>query len=854
MSGISRRCAAFAVAAAWGACATAADLELVNRTTLVAAIDSNGDSMAPRSASADGRYAVFSSRASNLVSGDSNNQPDLFLHDAVAQTLERVSIGSGGVQSNGDTGQIGGVSDDGRYVVFDSTATNLVPGGSGGARQIYIRDRSSGTTSLLSQVGGAPANRDSANPRLTGDGRYVIFDSWAAFDPTDGNFARDIYRLDRNTGTFELISVSSSGSGSNGDSYEPQISADGSSVLFYTWANNLVSGDTNGLWDLLLRKPGAGTTQRVSVTSSGTGYDAYPIAARQALSGDGRYALFNVYRPGEPGDTNDVEDGYLYDSSNGSVQRVTLGAGGTQLSGHTSAIALSHDGRTLLMQSSDPALGSNPYNTYRHFLRDLSSGAISAVEFRAGGRQDRDETEEGLLSGDGSVVYASSRIDYFVDNDSNDLRDVLRQRVGSAAGERLSLPHAGSAGAYANNHSGGSFQGMGISGDGRYVVFGSDASNLVVGDFNGVTDVFLRDRLLGMTQRISLRPGGLEASCRSFAPQISRDGRYVVFESCATLTSGAFGGYEVFHYDRHTAQLQLVSQTPQGFGAGALSGRARISDDGRYVAFSSSSGSLANDGGNGYTDTFVRDTQAGSTVLASRRPGGGGGNWDAWPSAITGDGRYVLFNSLASDLVAGDTNDAFDAFVFDRQLQTVERVSLGNSGLEPDGHSYAFGLSSDGRHVAFSSWGQNLTGLGSPYFEGAFVRDRATATTELVSRGSDGKVLNGSNSGASISDDGNRVVFFSGASNSGAADSYVHPYRFLLFERDRKRLSPIVAFGEYEMTTGEVVLSGDGDHLVFSTGKVGLVAEDGNNQFRDVFLARRLVDYLFADGYETPTP
>lgn len=841
-----------AAAAALPAMAGAAELEIVNRTTLVAPMDSNGDSAAPRSASFDGRYALFSSQASNLVPGDTNGRADLFLHDAQTHTLERVSIGNDGAQANGDVGPVGSVSDDGRYVVFDSKATNLVPGVSSGIRQIYLRDRSDGTTTLLSRIGGAPVPSDNANPRMSGDGRYVVFDTRAALVAADDNDLRDVYRLDRSSGSFELISLSADGRRGNGDSLEPQISADGSAVLFYTWSSNLVAGDTNNLRDLLLRKPAAGSTQRVSVDSAGAGFDEMPWAAFQALSGDGRHVLFNAHGRGVAADDNGTNDGYRYDSADGSVARVTLGPGGAQLSAYSSALAISRDGQWLLMHTSDDSLpGASTYGAGRHYRRNLSSGEATVVPFRAGGLRPLDETEEGFFSGDGNVVYASSVTDRLLDDDHNGLRDVLRMDLGATSGARLSRPHADSAAAVANGNSGGWPGSFDVSADGRYVVFGSDADNLVIGDFNGASDVFLRDRLLGQTQRISRRPGGVATSCRSMSPRISRDGRYVVFASCDALTSNTPGGStEVFRYDRNTSQMELVSQTPQGTAGGASGHNLGISDDGRHVAFSSSSPALVAGDNNGFVDAFVRDMDTGITVLASRAIDAAGGNWDSWGQRLSGDGRYLLFSSYAGNLVAGDTNGGTDGFVFDRILQTVERVTLGDAGLEPDGDSYPSDLSRDGRYVAFTSVALNLTGATPVRYSRAFVRDRLNGTTQQINRRSDGELLNGGSSIPKLSDDGNRVAFYSFASNSGEGNHSALPYRYFLYERDSGRLSAIAAFGEYEHPMSEFVLSGDGDHLVFSSGKADLVTGDDNNQFSDVFLARRLSDFLFADGCE----
>jgi Tol biopolymer transport system component len=835
--------------------AGAVELELVSRTTLIAPIDSNAGSRSPRGVSADGRFAVFASSASNLVAGDSNGVPDLFLYDAQSQLLERVSVGNGGVQSDAAAGDISDVSDDGRYVVFDTSASSLA-GAPATGRRVYLRDRSSGTTTLLSRAAGSStASGDSANPRITGDGRYVVFDSDAALIAADTNNVRDVYRLDRQSGALELISISEDGRLGNADSFEAQISADGGSIAFYTWATNLVVGDTNGYWDLLLRKPAQGTLQRVSVDSAGDQFIGYPLLANRALTADGGLVLFNIYLAGEPADTNGQTDGYLYDSGNGSVRRVTLGASGTQIEGYAIARAISADGQTLMMQS--PAMSLVPGSTsnpFRTFLRDLTTGSIRHVTFREDAPGSDDYFSEGTLSADGSVVFALSWTDGIVAADRNDFYDVYRQAAAGGGVQRLSTAHAGSSAAYANGHSGHDWRGMAGSEDGRWIAFSSSADNLVVGDLNGVDDVFLRDRLLGMTWRISLLPGGIESPCASTAPSVSRDGRYVAFTSCGGLASVGFPGtYEIYRYDRVSGQTELVSATMSGFASG-INGDASISDDGRQIAFYSCSSALVADDTNGHCDAFVRDMDMAVTTLASRKPAGGSGNSAAFSPTVSGDGRYVLFNSAASDLVANDSNGLNDVFVFDRITRLVERVNVDSTGTQAEGESEGSAISRDGRHVAFGSSAPNLIGpANTDTYYSVFVRDRASGTTELVSRNSAGAVLKSSSSSATISADGNRVAFFSTAIEDGSAFDPQRAYRLFLYERDRHRLSLVIGFSNEHRFSWQAPLLADGDHLLFSAGKPGLTPDDGNNEFRDVFIASRLSDYLFDDGYE-PAP
>jgi hypothetical protein len=389
-------------------CAQALDIELISRTGIESAMDSDGPTEQIAGITPDGRYTLFPSYADNLVAGDSNRVVDLFVHDATSGTLERVSVGSGGIQADVATGTRAGLSDDARYVVFDSTATTLVATPTFGHRQIYLRDRLAGTTSLLSKFsGGVAGNADSTNPQISADGRYVVFDTRVAFDGKDANGARDVYRLDRQTGLFELMSISETGRIGNAESFEPQISADGSSVAFFTWATNLVPNDTNGYWDLLLRKPAAGTTQRISRKSNGSELAGFAnLVPISALSADGRYVLMNTYVAIDDLDTNSAGDGYRYDSQTGEVQRVTRDSTGAQIEGYTSVDAMSRDGVRIVMHSSAANVMPGLPSGSRVFVRDIGNTTVTHVTFRNGSEIAGDEASGAVMSDDGTNVVA----------------------------------------------------------------------------------------------------------------------------------------------------------------------------------------------------------------------------------------------------------------------------------------------------------------------------------------------------------------------------------------------------------------------------------------------------------------
>jgi Tol biopolymer transport system component len=268
-----------------------------------------------------------------------------------------------------------------------------------------------------------------------------------------------------------------------------------------------------------------------------------------------------------------------------------------------------------------------------------------------------------------------------------------------------------------------------ISSDGRYLAFTS-AQPLVSGDTNGVQDVYLYDRGTRTLTRASTASGGGPSNGASLRPHLSIDGRYVVFESAATnLVAGDTNGvFDVFRHDRVTGTTVRVSVATGGGQASGTSLDAKISDDGNLVAFSSSAFDLVANDANGASDVFLRDLAAGTTTRISLSAIGGDGDLAASEPALSGDGRYVAFTSLATNLVTGDTNGVADVFVRDRVAGATTRISVASTGGQSNGASSGPSLSRDGRFVSFVSGATNLvpgmTTSGRPY-----VRDLDAQTT-----------------------------------------------------------------------------------------------------------------------------
>ena len=342
------------------------------------------------------------------------------------------------------------------------------------------------------------------------------------------------------------------------------------------------------------------------------------------------------------------------------------------------------------------------------------------------------------LSADGRYVAFQSNASNLVSGDTNGTWDAFVLDRTNGVVTRVSVSSSGVQGnALTANR-------VSISADGRFVAFASSASNLVSGDTNNAADIFVYDRQAGTTTRASVATDGTQANSQSFEPALSGDGRYVAFESDASnLAAGdTNGAYDVFVHDLQTGQTVRVTDVAAGGPSNGAFGPS-ISADGRFVAFSSGAPNLVPGDTNGADDVFVQDLVTGATVRASVATDGTQGNDLSFQAALSADGRYVTFYSQASNLVAGDTNGRQDVFVHDMQTGQTTRVSVSSNGVQGNSDSFAPSLSADGRYVAFRSSASNLVPGDTNAVEDVFVYDRQTALTSRVSVANDGTQGNG---------------------------------------------------------------------------------------------------------------
>ena len=437
---------------------------------------SDGHSYAP-SISADGRWVAFQSEASNLVRNDTNGVSDIFVYDRQTGTTERVSVANDGAQGNGENFSPS-ISADGRWVIFWSFASNLVAGDTEmcgeetqayNCADIFVRDRQGKTTERIRAVGRQGLGGGNHRLDISADGRWVVFYSWASdLVPEYPHDHWAVFVHDRQTGTTELVSTAADGSWSNGDSVAPSISADGRRVVFVSWASNLVKGDTNKEFDVFVYDRETGGIRRVSISSDG-------------IEGDGESGL---------------------------VQHQQGWSGGAVISADGRWVAFTSNASNLVTedtnQCDNPITG--PHNCYDVFVHDLEEGVTIRVSVAGNGTPSDGESHAPAISATRRWVAFVSSASNLVLGDTNECPrstfaincpDVFVHDLQTETTERISVS---SDGAQANDIS----NAPSVSSDGRWVAFASSADNLTEDDLNGFKDIFVRDRLVGETERVSI--------------------------------------------------------------------------------------------------------------------------------------------------------------------------------------------------------------------------------------------------------------------------------------------------------------------------------------------------------------
>jgi hypothetical protein len=383
---------------------------------------------------------------------------------------------------------------------------------------------------------------------------------------------------------------------------------------------------------------------------------------------------------------------------------------------------------------------------------------IQRISVSSLGVQGNNNSEKPSISDDGNLVAFIAYANNLIPNDLNSSQDAF---VANLSTGEIILVSKNTNGTQANSFS----SDVAISGNGRYVAFTSAASNLVTGDANEKSDVFVHDVDTGITTLVSISTAGVHGNRESQRPSISDDGRYVAFESCATnLLIGYPDEYcSIYLRDRLNGTTSLLSVSSSGEVGNGDSTDPEISGDGNYVTFSSLANNLVHMDTNEVTDIFLHDNLTGDTERASVSYYGDQGNHASEHPALSDDGRIIVFESDASNLFP-DYNYNRDIYWHDRLMQITWLASINSTGDAGNGYSCDPIVSDDGRYVGFNSDSTNLTEDISTS-GGFFIRDLLDWTTQKISPN------NERFGNPSISADGSTIAFDSNNSDLVAGDT-----------------------------------------------------------------------------------
>jgi len=427
---------------------------------------------------------------------------------AAVVSVERVSVSTGGAQAVGGQSLDVALSPDGRFAAFDSSNLGLVPGDTNGTNDIFVRDRLVGTTERVSVFsGGGQSGAGSHEPSIGGDGTITVFTGPSNLVAGGNGAAGEVFAHNRLSNETERVSQSTGfpGEAGNLDSFRPEISTNGQFVVFGSWANNLVPGDTNVHVDFFVRDRLAHTTERVSV--------AHMTAAEGAggtdglggggivdcdISADGRFVAFrSTFNNLVAGDTNGRADVFVRDRMLGTTERVSVTTAGVQGTGNFSGgVSISGDGNRVAFETTSRLAPGDTDFDWDIYVRERSgAGVTRLVSVSSAGAQSAFECVNPAISEDGSTVVFTSPSSDLVPGDTNARQDVFIHSLETGVTERVS-ENAG--GAQANDTSGG-FVRPAISENGSLVGFPSSATNLVFnpgtglfnGDTNGAPDAFV---------------------------------------------------------------------------------------------------------------------------------------------------------------------------------------------------------------------------------------------------------------------------------------------------------------------------------------------------------------------------
>ena len=820
----------------------AAQLVTVQGTSFAPQAGGSGDS-GLSIISRDGRYVLFASTANNLTLVNNNNfvlprRFNVFLRDRLAATTTLVSVnmaGNGG--GNGDSFPTG-ISTNGQYVLFESSASDLVAGDTNNASDIFVRDLGSGLTTLVSvSTNGTSGNGTSRGSVMTGDGRYVAFVSTATnLVSRDTNNSADVFVRDLQAGKTTLVSV-----GASTNSESPEITPDGRYVVFYSTATNLVPGVTTTgeiyVRDLLAGNTTWASTNARAIAQSLNGSTNF-VSCNCSISDDGQFIAFEACT-NSPGGSTALGIVLRYHLPTGLTDIVCTNANVPLASfPNIHDLAMTPDGRFSAFVANVSGTNTAIY------LWDAQTGTNTLVSANL--------NNSGPANGfcDSPVVSANGQFVAFVSTATNLIANALAgawhvylRDLQAGVTQLLDADTNGVGTGVAPTLA------PALSADGSVVAF--DSANLLSDNRHLNYNVFARDLTAGITGLISVRqpvlPSQTPNGLSGLTPfSVSANGRFVAFYSDADdlvpNDTNEFG--DVFVRDLIAGTNILVSMNTNGNASGdGLSTDPSISSNGQYVVFTSSADNLVA-GGTNEQNVYIRDWQAGTAALVSVSTNGvNPGNGDSFLPILSADGRYVLFHSKASNL-AGSSGGGENLFFRDLQTGTTYALTSATSGIgvysasmTPDGQSVAFiGMAAGTSGTKLYVWNSQLTAL--TYTNSPSIPSTVIPVVSISPNGQKLAYLASSPLNLSVADlvlNTVSTINPSGSFSSHAGLQFSRDGRFLTYAGKTNSTSIIPNVYLYDFQTGSNLLVGQN----FSS----LVAADANSDSPAISPNGRFIAY-----------
>nr|WP_246427986.1 fibronectin type III domain-containing protein [Paenibacillus phyllosphaerae] len=811
----------------------------------------------------NGRYVTFSINQIGLLPEDINIDEDIYVYDTVLNQYELISHNPQGLSGMNDS-RNPSISDDGRYVAFESYAGDISDEDQDYSNDVYVYDRRTKVLKVANMtVGGQPGGRDNAFASFSGSGRFVAFESNDSLEPSAYN--RNVYIRDLKEGLTYWMGQSASGEEANANNERPAISADGGHLVFQSRADNLIpdQGETLGYTEIYYTSSPAELDRDVPKWESGaelsaaqTGASYVALQWTPAETASRQQPRYRVYRNDElVGVTN--EAAYLVTGLEaGTAYSFKVVAGSSDYQWGTDP--LQQAVTTLAEAETDaPANVANAAFTVQPGQVAISWTEPSDPDFmymqvlwrKLGAPEDAVQSTRLLPKGKQAAVITNlvNRTTYqfaFAVYDAEGNKQVYSaDSVTTGTGPRIArIVDSESDGDYMS-----SFGGIQISANGRYTVFESDSTTLAEGDLNRATDVFLYDYKQETVQLISRDEFGLPGNGDSINPDISGDGRYIVFESSATNLEGASssGSYsQIFMLDRDadgdgifdeegSVTMKRISQSAMGDPGNHFSETPAISQDGTTIVFQSKASNLSDIETNQSQQLFIYDNSKPEGVLQLLASSDGQLlKGTSFEPDVSADGNTIVFGTSAA-IVATDTNEAEDVYLYDADSKTFTQLTV-LPDINPTYYKEVAHptVSGDGKRVAFAYHGYEYNAFD------IYVYDRSAAEPtikRITSKTSESQSYIDSTQ-PSISPDGRYVAFSSDLAGVIAGDKnhYTDVFVYDLQEQTAKLASRAYNNEQGSASSYNPAISEGGTVVAFRSVAENLVT--GDYEGVDVFV------------------